>query len=88
MNRIYSIFMQKLEPEPMVRKIIGKQMSVCLLRIFQIIGLYKNKLFALYDSGFPVQMETKSLSSRIFMEVFHTGSLPDGLAIPLPSETL
>lgn len=88
MNRTYSIFMRKLEPEPMVRKTIGKQMSVCLKRIFQIIGLYKNELFALYDSGFPVQMETKSLSTRIFMEVFHAAGLPDGLAIPLPSETL
>ena len=80
--------MQKLEPESMVRKIIGKQMSVHLIRIFQIIGLYKNEQFALYDNGFPVQMETKGLSMRIFMEVFHMAGLPDGLAIPLPSESL
>ena len=60
MNRTYSIFMQKLEPEPMVRKIIGKQMSVYLIRIFQIIGLYKNKLFALYDMGSQFRWRLKA----------------------------
>lgn len=83
-NRTYSIFMQKLEPESIVTEIIRKQMSVHFIRIFQITGLYKNKLFALYDSGFPVQMETQSLSMRVFMEVFNTAGLPDGLTIPLP----